>query len=57
MTTTVQQLIEKLQGFPDNSVIVIKAAADEQQFLITDFNLEDNFLNIILSSQEEEEEE
>ncbi len=58
MTTTVQQLIESLNIFPDDSIVKIRSGADDQEYAIADINtIEDKFVTIILSSQDEEDED
>ena len=60
MTTTVQQLIENLQQFPDASVVAVKDV-DDQEFAIVGFNPGDNTVTIVITDElrhdEEEDEE
>ena len=57
MTLTVQQLIEKLQGFPADSVIAFEDLEDDQEFFIVSLNPGDNRLTIVISGEDLEEEE
>ncbi|MEH2331554.1 hypothetical protein [Nostoc sp.] len=54
MTTTVQELIETLQGFPANSVIAI-ADVDDVEFAIVGFNPGGNEVIIVIGEKVEPE--
>ena len=56
MTTTVQQLAQKLQDLHDNAVIAVKTD-DDQEFAIIDLRLENGSLSIVITDEDEEEEE
>ncbi|MCL6754550.1 hypothetical protein KBT16_27655 [Nostoc sp. CCCryo 231-06] len=56
MTITVQELIEKLQGFPAGSAIAIEDLDDDQEFFIASFSPGDNRLTIVITDELEEEE-
>jgi hypothetical protein len=57
MIITVQELIEKLQGFPANSVIALEDLYNDVEFFIASFNPGDNRLTIGITDQAEEDEE
>ncbi|MHC5823136.1 MAG: hypothetical protein ACYT04_46715 [Nostoc sp.] len=54
MTITVQQLIQKLQGFRDDSLISIRDT-DNDEFFLSNFIPRGNILTIVISTEEEEE--
>ncbi|WP_298908717.1 hypothetical protein [uncultured Nostoc sp.] len=56
MTTTVQQLAQKLQDLHDNAVIAVKTE-DEQDFRIVDLRLEKGSLSIVITNEDEDDEE
>ncbi|MEH2080217.1 MAG: hypothetical protein V7K89_09440 [Nostoc sp.] len=57
MITTVQQLIEKLQQFPADSVVTVTTAADDQEFLIIELKSEDKSVSIIVGESVDDEPE
>ncbi|MEH1874117.1 hypothetical protein [Nostoc sp.] len=57
MTLTVQELIEKLQAFPADSVIAFEDLEDDQEFFLVSLNPGDNRLTIVISGEDLEEEE
>ncbi len=57
MTITVQGLIEKLQGYPGDAELAIENLEDDQQFFIASLAPGDNKLTIVITDQEEEEDE
>ncbi|MBW4673357.1 MAG: hypothetical protein KME52_04870 [Desmonostoc geniculatum HA4340-LM1] len=54
MTTTVQKLIANLKHYPDQTVVAIKDV-DDMEFTFVDFKHENNTLNIVIGSTEDEE--
>ena len=56
MTTTVQQLAQKLQDLRDDAVITVKDDG-EQDFRIVDLRLEKGSLTIVISDEEDEGDE
>ena len=56
MTTTVQQLAQKLQDLRDDAVIAVKDDG-EQDFRIVDLRLEKGSLTIVISDEEDEGDE
>lgn len=56
---TVKDLIERLQAFHDQMVVIITAAADDQEFEIVDLQSQDKdrTLNIVISTKAEEDDE
>ena len=57
MTITVQGLIEKLQGYPGDAEIAIENLEDDHEFFIASLGMGDNRLTIVITDQEEEEDE
>ena len=54
MTTTVQELTQKLQSFPANLVLLL-TDEDEQKFTIVDLVEGVNVLNIVISNEVKKE--
>ncbi|MFN6484024.1 MULTISPECIES: hypothetical protein [unclassified Nostoc] len=56
MTTTVLELIEKLQSYPANALLAIRND-DEDEFAIVDYLPGKNTLVLVISETEDEEED
>ncbi|MEH2414468.1 hypothetical protein [Nostoc sp.] len=54
---TVKELIEKLHEFPPGAEVAIEDFEDDQEFFIISFAPGDNKLTIVISGEEEEDEE
>lgn len=56
MTTTVLELLANLKHYPDDTKVVI-TDVDDTEFAIVDFKHENNTLNIVIGSTEDEDED
>lgn len=57
MKVTVKELIEKLHEFPPDAEVAIESFENHEEFFIISFAPGDNRLTIVISGEEEEEEE
>ncbi|BBD64487.1 hypothetical protein NIES4072_18510 [Nostoc commune NIES-4072] len=55
MTITIQNLIEKLQGFPADSEIAFEDLDSDQEFFLVSLNPGDNRVTIVITAEPEEE--
>ena len=57
MTTTVRELYKKLGDYSADAVVIIIAAADDQEFAIINFTLGARGLTTLIDTKEDEEDE
>ncbi|MEH2390033.1 MAG: hypothetical protein V7K14_30570 [Nostoc sp.] len=57
MKVTIKELIEKLHEYPPDAEVALEDLEDDQEYFIISFAPGDNKLTIVISGEEEDEEE